>query len=77
MLTVASGLACRYVETGDVDFKKKAEVMMEKALDLDSGDDHGDYVRRIRHRLHSREILDPEEYAARYPYGWTPEEEVE
>ena len=77
MLVVASGLACRFVETGDDDFRNKAEAMINKALELDSGEASTKYAMRIRHRLHSMEILQPREYAARYPYGWTPEGEVQ
>jgi hypothetical protein len=66
---VASALACQYAATGDPAFKAEAERVLAQAADLShesqAGFDY--YVRRIRHRLDTREILSREEFDRRFP----------
>jgi hypothetical protein len=67
---VASALACKYAVSGDPEFRKQAEQMIEKARALArSPEDKAnfeEYAERIRYRLDSRVIIDKTEYNRRF-----------
>ena len=68
---VASALACKYAVTGDPEFRKQAEQMLDKAQTLaqqspQSKASFDEYAERIRYRLQTREIIDKEEYDRRF-----------
>jgi ribosomal protein L40E len=70
---VASALACKYVTTGEDEFRilcldKLAEAEKLAANQADSGFE--EFQNRIRHRLDSREIISPAEFYQRFPDGW-------
>jgi len=77
---LASAYACKYAETQDEQYKVKALVALERARTLASADamyeaSHAEYAQRILHRLHTRQIIDRDEFYKRYPNGWTKEGE--
>jgi hypothetical protein len=65
---VASALACLYAVEGVEDWRAKAEAKLDEAKAL-GGDmlTESRYEERIRYRLKTREIIDSEEYAKRFP----------
>jgi len=68
---VASALACKYAVTGDPEFRRQAEEMLDKAQTLaqrspESKNSFDEYAERIRYRLQTREIIDKEEYDRRF-----------
>lgn len=69
----ASALACLYATRGDLRFKHDAEakLMEAKRLNLDAVET-SHYEDRIRFRLETREIIDRQEFASRFPNGWKP-----
>ena len=69
-LIVASAYACKYAETGKEWYEEKADEMIGKYRDSDGAEGGEEYLNRIRYRLHSREIIDTDEFKARYPVGW-------
>ena len=71
---VASALACKYAVTGDPNFRKQSEDMLETArqkVGSDSAEQKGfqEYAERIRHRLDSRQIISKTEYDRRFRKG--------
>jgi len=68
-LQVASALACKYAVTGEERFKLEALQATEQASGLKHGSrPHFDYyVRRIQHRLNTREIITRKEFDRRFP----------
>ena len=75
--SVASAYACKYAVTSDSQFKEKSLEYMGKATQVAGADeDFKNYEQRIKHRLHTKEIISGEEFAKRYPNGWKePQEE--
>jgi len=74
--TLASALACKYAQTGDAGFRERALECLGQAKTLARGDPQfQEYETRIRHRLHSRQILTPEEFHERFPDGWSGQKE--
>lgn len=69
-LSVASALACLYIDTGDASYANKAEAIIGTIpeTDMDAGGE--EYIMRIRHRLETRTIIGPQEFFAQYPNGW-------
>jgi hypothetical protein len=68
---VASALACKYAVTGDPEYRKQAEQMLEKARVLaqrspEEKADFEEYAERTRYRLESRVIIDKPEYDRRF-----------
>jgi hypothetical protein len=68
---VASALACKYAVTGDPEYRKQAEQMLEKAKVLAQQSPQAkaafeEYAERIRYRLESRVIIDKPEYDRRF-----------
>ncbi len=65
---VASALACKYVVTGQEDYKTQALSLLEQARKLPEADDQKfkDYQERILHRLRTREIITEKEYDRRF-----------
>src|SRR5262249_30452846 len=68
---VASALACKYALTGDPQYRKQSEEMLDRAqvLSANSPEDKAsfaEYSERIRYRLTTREILDTDEYNRRF-----------
>jgi hypothetical protein len=68
---VASALACKYAVTGDPEFRRQAEELLDKAQlhAQRSPEDvarYQEYAERIRYRLDSREIIDKPEYDRRF-----------
>ena len=78
---LASAYACQYAVSGKPEFREQALRTLEKARSLISPEDSGsglhDYEQRIMHRLESREIITPDEFALRFPDGWTNENKAE
>ena len=77
---LASAYACKYAETQDDQYKVKSLLALERARSLSGADAqlkaaHDEYAQRILHRLHTREIIDRDEFYQRYPNGWTKEGE--
>jgi hypothetical protein len=77
---LASAYACKYVETQDEQYKDKSLVTLERANTLvivNSAEEkaHTEYAQRILHRLHTREIINRDEFNKRYPNGWNVEGE--
>jgi hypothetical protein len=77
---LASAYACKYAETENEQYKLKSLVALEQARTLANADPeleayHTEYSQRILHRLHTRQIIDREEFYKRYPDGWTKEGE--
>ena len=77
---LASAYACKYVETQDEQYKFKSLMELERARMLASAkpeleEHHAEYEQRILHRLHTREIINRDEFYKRYPNGWTKEGE--
>ena len=76
-LSVASGFAANYAEPrADIDitgFADSARVYINKALEIGAGEgeDIQEYINRIEHRLHTKEILTFEEFYQQFPNGWT------
>ena len=73
---VASAYACKYAETADEQYKAKSLAALGRARDAASSNpeykqDFAEYEQRILHRLHTRAIIDGEEFHRRYPNGWT------
>lgn len=69
--TVASAYACKYAETGDENFQKQAFSTLEQARKTAADDPYFKaYENRIIHRLHTREIISPDEFSKRFPDGW-------
>jgi len=77
---LASAYACKYAETQDEQYKVKSLIALEQARMMTSMNPeyeayHDEYAQRILHRLHTREIIDRDEFHKRYPNGWTKEGE--
>lgn len=70
---VASALACVYAVRGDEPLRRRAEAKLQEAKNL-GGDalKESRYEERIRHRLHTREVINRQEFARRFPNGWKP-----
>jgi hypothetical protein len=75
--SVASAFACKYASTGDPSFRDRSLEEFDRAKQLTTPDDPNfqEYEVRIRHRLHTREIITAQEFHQRYPNGWTEETE--
>lgn len=67
---VASAHACKYAETGDDAFRREALELLAQSHQLGDSPELADYDMRIRHRLHSREIIKRDEFLRRFPNGW-------
>jgi hypothetical protein len=70
---VASAYACKYAATGDEAHKREAMRYLEQATQQSKDPGIAEYRQRILFRLHSREIIDKQEYDRRFPQGWNPE----
>ncbi len=68
--SLASALACKFAETGIEGFRSRSERALEKLQSNDKTDEQVEYEMRMRHRLHTREIISPQEFTERYPDGW-------
>jgi tetratricopeptide (TPR) repeat protein len=70
---VASALACKYAVTGDPEYKKQSEDMLQEAergsRQPDQKKSFAEYSERIRYRLASREIIDKPEYDRKFRSG--------
>jgi hypothetical protein len=74
--TVASALACKYVQTGDKSFHDRAVECLDAARSMAQGDPQfEEYEDRIRHRLDAREIITYQEFQQRFPNGWKRQKE--
>ena len=78
---LSSAYACQYAVSGKPEFREQALQALEKARSPippdDAGSDLHEYEQRIMHRLESREIITPDEFALRFPDGWTNENKAE
>lgn len=75
---LASAYACKYAETQNEEYKVKSLMALERARTLAGNNAeleafHAEYAQRILHRLHTRQIINREEFYKRYPNGWTKE----
>lgn len=70
---VASAYACKYAVTGDEEHKREALRYLDRAAQHSASPEIGEYRQRILFRLHSREVINKQEYDRRFPQGWTPE----
>jgi tetratricopeptide (TPR) repeat protein len=69
---VAAAYACKFVVTGDEQFKKQALDALEKAKRMQIYEyDSNEYEQRILHRLYTREIINGIEFRKKFPNGWT------
>jgi hypothetical protein len=72
--TLASALACKYVQTGDAAFRDRALACLREAKNMPAKDPtFPEYENRILYRIESREIITLEEFQKRFPNGWSPE----
>jgi len=72
---VASAYACKYADTGDVFHYEKALASLDSARARGPGGPGlNEYEMRIRHRLHTRDVIGPDEFYERYPNGWVESE---
>jgi len=71
--TVASAYACKFAATGEEAFRQKSLEFLEQARSKPPNEELPDYEVRIRHRLHTREIITRKQFAERYPGGWKPD----
>jgi tetratricopeptide (TPR) repeat protein len=70
---LASAYACKYALTGDKAFHKQAMACLDRARAVTSPDAkqyEEDYEQRILYRLHTRQIINREEYNRHFPNGW-------
>ena len=79
-MKLASAYACKYAETQDEQHKTKSMTTLESAKTLASSQPEekeyfAEYEMRILYRLHTREIINKDEFYKRYPDGWTIEGE--
>ena len=77
---VASAYACKYAQTQDDQYKTKSMDALDRARILTNSmpelkEYFVEYEQRILHRLHTKEIIDRNEFIKRYPNGWTKEGE--
>ena len=73
---VASAYACKFAETGAVEYKEQSLAYLQAACDVAGGDpNYSEYEQRILHRLHTGEIITREEFYERFPDGWKQERE--
>ena len=77
---IASAYACKYAETQDAKYKTESIVALDHARTLVNSmpeykEYFTEYEQRILHRLHTREIIDRNEFIKRYPNGWVKEGE--
>jgi hypothetical protein len=70
---MASAHACKFAATGDDAHRQEALRYLEQATQRGTSPDIAEYRQRILFRLHSREIIDKQEYDRRFPQGWNPE----
>jgi hypothetical protein len=73
---LASAYACKYAVTSEMAFHEQAMAALGRARTM-SGNNPSfkEYEQRILHRLHTQEILAPEEFHRRFPNGWQQEKE--
>ncbi len=72
----ASAYACKYAVTGDEQFRLKGFEALDKArAALEQDADFKEYEQRILHRIHTREIINRDEFKEKYPDGWKPPKE--
>lgn len=69
-LSVASALACLYADTGDEAYADQTRAVIDGTPTVGRNEVTDDYIMRIRHRLDTRMVISPEEFAAQYPDGW-------
>lgn len=70
---VASACACKFIATGEINYKTDALAHLEKAKSLaNNSPDYLEYEQRILHRLHSGEIITKPEFYEKFPNGWNP-----
>ncbi len=70
--SVASAYACIYVDKGDNEAKKQAEIYLEKAKAIDSTSQAmKEYYNMVDFRIQTRQIIKREEFISKYPNGWT------
>ncbi len=75
-VTVASALACKYVQTGDRSFYDRAIECLDEARSMAQSDPQfEEYEDRILYRLDSREIITRQEFQQRFPDGWKRQKE--
>jgi hypothetical protein len=70
---LASALACKYAVTGDPQYQKQSEDMLQEAergsQQPDQKKSFAEYSERIRYRLASRQIIDKPEYDRKFRSG--------
>lgn len=66
---MASALACKYAVTGDEAMKREALQVLDRAAGMrhENQEPFDYYVRRIRHRLDTHEIITRAEFDRRFP----------
>ncbi|MHC4206723.1 MAG: tetratricopeptide repeat protein [Planctomycetota bacterium] len=75
MASAASAYACKYAVTGDEQFRLKGFEALDRARAASGQDaDFKEYEQRILHRIHTREIINRDEFKEKYPNGWKPPE---
>jgi hypothetical protein len=74
--TLASAWACKHAVSGDPAHRERALDYLEQARQIGQGNpEFEEYANRIRHRLHTREIIKRDEFYQRFPEGWNPQKE--
>jgi hypothetical protein len=69
--SVASAYACKYVQTGEAEFKEKAmEALGRARANAHKDPEFPEYEDRILYRIESRQIISREEFQQRFPNGW-------
>lgn len=76
LASVASAYACKYATTADPAFREQCLQYLQRAKALAGPEDERfqEYENRIRHRLHTREIITRDDFNRRFPNGWKPED---
>jgi DNA-directed RNA polymerase subunit RPC12/RpoP len=72
--------ACKYAQTQDEQYKTKSMATLGRARTLANSmpelrEYFVEYEQRILHRLHTKEVIDRNEFIKRYPNGWIKEGE--
>ena len=77
---VASAYACKYAQTQDEQYRIMSMDALDRARTLANSTPElkeyfVEYEQRILHRLHTKQIIDRNEFIKRYPNGWIREGE--
>ncbi len=77
ILGIASGSACMYALSNDIAYKKKSLEYINLALGKIKDENNKEvvdftlkHIDRLKHRLYSKQIINPEDFYKKFPQGW-------